>query len=112
MFVGDMSTKAIRQHTKDRQREDRARDDALTAFTAYHDEIQAIEIKLGITQRWQKGDQGYVCVQKKLDEEDYDKSMDRLEGLVVARLFELAKMNMAGTGECLDATAALKVFYL
>ena len=99
MFAGEMSTKAIQQHTRERQREDRARDDALTAFTAYHDEAQAIELKLGATDRWQKGDRDYIRIQKKLDEEDYDRSMDRLEGLVVARLFELTKMNMAGTGE-------------
>ena len=33
---------------------------------------------------------------------DYQKALDKLEGLVVQRLFELTKMGLAGTGTCLD----------
>jgi len=30
---------------------------------------------------------------------DYQKALDKLEGLVVQRLFELAKMGLSGTGK-------------
>ena len=33
-----------------------------------------------------------------MTESELDKAIDRLEGLVVARMFELSKMSQAGTG--------------
>lgn len=36
-------------------------------------------------------------------ERDYQRALDALEALVVARIFELSKMNMSQTGRCLFA---------
>ncbi|KAG1840303.1 hypothetical protein DFJ58DRAFT_718410 [Suillus subalutaceus] len=38
----------------------------------------------------------------------YQRALDRLEGLVVARIFELAKMNRAGTGALQTRSAAIR----
>ncbi|KAG1905546.1 uncharacterized protein F5891DRAFT_976459 [Suillus fuscotomentosus] len=60
--------------------------------------VQELEVKLGITRRWvpddpEWRDAGCLVANRKLQ-----RALDNLEGLVVARIFELSKMNRAGTG--------------
>ena len=43
--------------------------------------------------------QEWAIAEKSIAEREYDDAIDGLEGLVVARLFELAKMNKAETGQ-------------
>ncbi|KAL5520197.1 hypothetical protein ACEPAG_9410 [Sanghuangporus baumii] len=57
-----------------------------------------LEDKLGIKERWTDDSDEWKKVDVDIAEQDYRKAIDRLEGLVVARLFELSKMNQAGTG--------------
>ncbi|KAG1789326.1 hypothetical protein EV424DRAFT_1476376 [Suillus variegatus] len=51
--------------------------------------VQALERKLEITMRWTPED---------ADWQRYQRALDRLEGLIVARIFELTRMNRAATG--------------
>ena len=55
-------------------------------------------MKLGITERWTPNDPEWIKASRSMDEIELDKAIDKLEGLVVARLFEFAKMNRAGVG--------------
>ncbi|KAL0570014.1 hypothetical protein V5O48_011944 [Marasmius crinis-equi] len=48
--------------------------------------------------RWRRGSEEWMGAEKLVNEAAYRKALDRLEGLVVARIFELSKMNVAGTG--------------
>ncbi|KAL5514583.1 hypothetical protein ACEPAG_1899 [Sanghuangporus baumii] len=57
-----------------------------------------LEEKLGIERRWTESCDDWKRVDINVAEREYRKAIDRLEGLVVARLFELSKMNQAGTG--------------
>ncbi|KAL5512069.1 hypothetical protein ACEPAG_3590 [Sanghuangporus baumii] len=57
-----------------------------------------LEDKLGIKERWTESCEDWKRVDVDVAEREYWKAIDRLEGLVVARLFELSKMNQAGTG--------------
>ncbi|EJC97540.1 uncharacterized protein FOMMEDRAFT_32484 [Fomitiporia mediterranea MF3/22] len=53
--------------------------------------------KLHITDWWTPDSSDWKRVDKSLAKCLYDKAIDKLEGEVMARLFELAKMNQAGT---------------
>lgn len=60
--------------------------------------VQDLESKLGVTQRWipstpEWEDAGRLVAMRK-----YQRALDALEGLVVARIFELTKLNCSGTG--------------
>lgn len=56
------------------------------------------ESKLGISERWTEDSPDWVRASKSKVESGYDAAIDKLESLVVARVFELSKMNHAGTG--------------
>ncbi|KAK1232405.1 hypothetical protein PQX77_004435 [Marasmius sp. AFHP31] len=61
-------------------------------------DVQALELKLGIKDRWIVGTAQWERVKKLANMAEFQKAVDKLEGLIVARLFELTKMNMSGTG--------------
>ncbi|KAJ7855762.1 hypothetical protein B0H14DRAFT_3448862 [Mycena olivaceomarginata] len=52
--------------------------------------VQDLELRLGITERWERA----LMVTNRR----YQRALDELEGLVVARMFELSKVHMADTG--------------
>jgi hypothetical protein len=60
--------------------------------------VQVIEIRLNITTRWEPGTTEWEAAALKVKMRRYQRSIDVLEGLVVARMFELTKMNMSQTG--------------
>jgi hypothetical protein len=60
--------------------------------------VHDLELKLGITERWQRGSAKWSATKKMVANRTYQRCLDRLEGLVVARMFELTKMNQSKTG--------------
>ncbi|KAI0059962.1 hypothetical protein BV25DRAFT_1918089 [Artomyces pyxidatus] len=60
--------------------------------------VHHFEQKHGITRRWEPESEDWKVGAKYLATRDYQKALDKLEGLVVQRLFELAKMGLSGTG--------------
>ncbi|KAH7923679.1 hypothetical protein BV22DRAFT_1105986 [Leucogyrophana mollusca] len=60
--------------------------------------VQSLEIKLGVAHRWVPGDPEWQNAGRLVANRKYQRALDTLEGLIVARLFELTKMNRAGTG--------------
>ena len=63
--------------------------------------VQELERKLNISARWKPGDVEWQSAGRLVANREYQRALDRLEGLVVARIFELSKMNRAGTGKFL-----------
>ena len=61
--------------------------------------VQELEGKLGVDVRWTPNDRDWQAAVKLVAEREYHRALDHLEGLIVARLFELSKMNRAGTGK-------------
>ena len=55
--------------------------------------VMVLEGKLNIVRRWTKCDEEWIAADRTIAEQDYRLAVDTLEGLVVARLFELSKMN-------------------
>ncbi|KAI9064712.1 hypothetical protein FKP32DRAFT_1611038 [Trametes sanguinea] len=60
-------------------------------------EVTALEVKLGVKVRWQPGDADYTRVLDYIAERKYHRALGRLQRLVVQRLFELHRMNLART---------------
>ncbi|KAG2126322.1 hypothetical protein DEU56DRAFT_872938 [Suillus clintonianus] len=60
--------------------------------------VQELEQKLGILHRWTPEDADWQNAGRLIANRKYQLSLDQLEGLIVARIFELTKMNRSGTG--------------
>jgi len=65
----------------------------------WQDELQAFEIDNNINVCWTPGSEKWKCAEGYLAVCGYQKALDKLEGLVIWRLFELAKMGLSGTGK-------------
>jgi hypothetical protein len=61
--------------------------------------VQVLESKLNITQRWTVDSVEWKQTAEKVSMRRYQRCIDTLEGLIVARMFELTKMNMSQTGK-------------
>lgn len=60
--------------------------------------VSAMEALHGIDERWTPESAQWKAAVAYIKIRDYQKALDKLEGLVVQRLFELTKMGLAGTG--------------
>lgn len=66
--------------------------------TALKDVIE-MEVRLGVHRRWVSGDPVYVETLKYIAEHRYHRAADKVHQLMIQRLFELHKLNVAGTGK-------------
>lgn len=80
------------------QRLHKARMDAYDRYVTALDGVVAIEAALGVTERWTEDSQQYQDAVKRIAERDWRRALDRLEYLMVQRMFELAKSHTFGTG--------------
>ncbi|KAI6035894.1 hypothetical protein BKA83DRAFT_4506432 [Pisolithus microcarpus] len=72
--------------------------------------VQDLEVRLGITKCWVPEDEEWQAAGRLVANHKYQCCLDQLESLVVAQIFELSKMNQAGTGYklCKHIAKALK----
>jgi hypothetical protein len=61
-------------------------------------EVNEMEVAMGIMRRWETTDDKYIEMTKYLAARKYHRALDELQRLVVQRLFELHKLNLAQTG--------------
>jgi hypothetical protein len=54
-----------------------------------------MEVKMGISVRWQLADAQYIETIKYLSQRNYHCTLDRLQRLVIQWLFELNKLNLS-----------------
>lgn len=62
-------------------------------------DVQALEACLKIEVRWVEGCDEWINAKKLVREATYCKALDKLECLLVARMFEMARLNVSGTGK-------------
>lgn len=62
-------------------------------------DVVDLEVRLGIDRRWISGDSDYIEALKYIAECRYHRALDKVHQLVIQRLFELYKMNLASTGK-------------
>ncbi|KAF7363837.1 hypothetical protein MSAN_01041700 [Mycena sanguinolenta] len=60
--------------------------------------VRYLEARLEVVERWQPGDENWIQAQVLVSKRRYQLALDKLESLVAARLLELWKMNIPGTG--------------
>jgi hypothetical protein len=60
--------------------------------------VDNIERLLGITPRWQRSDSKYQDMRQYISNKKFVRIVEELQGLVVSRLMELDRVNLAGTG--------------
>ncbi|KAJ7445930.1 hypothetical protein FB451DRAFT_1343603 [Mycena latifolia] len=61
--------------------------------------VQDLEKRLELdTARWEPGSEKWEATATMVGRRRYQRALDELEGLIVARMFELCKVNLAGTG--------------
>ena len=71
--------------------------------------VQMIENKLNIARRWEQGLFEWQAAAEKVMMRTYQCSIDVLEGLIVACMFELTKMNRSQTGTPLTSHRRLQL---
>ncbi|KAJ6532338.1 hypothetical protein B0H10DRAFT_1674961, partial [Mycena sp. CBHHK59/15] len=59
--------------------------------------VQDLEVRLEVGVRWVPGNDKWEAMATMVGRRRYQRALDDLQGLIVARIFELAKVNMAGT---------------
>ena len=74
------------------------RDHAFESLQTVQAMLQKAELDHDIKQRWSKDSPEYINASRYLATREYQKSLNKLEGLVVQRLFELSKAGLSGTG--------------
>ncbi|KAJ7065958.1 hypothetical protein B0H15DRAFT_958433 [Mycena belliarum] len=60
--------------------------------------VQDLEVRMGLVHRWVPDSEEWREAAIMVQRRRYQRALDELQGLIVARLFELTKMNMSGTG--------------
>ncbi|KAJ7236754.1 hypothetical protein B0H12DRAFT_986328, partial [Mycena haematopus] len=60
--------------------------------------VQDLEVRLGVVVRWVPEDTEWAAAGELVRKRRYQRALDNLERLIIARMFELSKCNMAGTG--------------
>lgn len=75
-----------------------------------HDVVQ-MEVNLSITTRWQPADTEYIKTIKYMSERTYQRALDKLQQLVIQRLFELNRLNLAATGMYLIYSISFAYIY-
>ncbi|KAF8156907.1 hypothetical protein B0H34DRAFT_783174 [Crassisporium funariophilum] len=65
--------------------------------------VQNLEIKMGIQLQWGPSNKEWKQAATMVGKQWYQRCLNSLEGLIVARMFELTKMNMLQTGNALKA---------
>ncbi|KAG1802115.1 uncharacterized protein HD556DRAFT_1429739 [Suillus plorans] len=60
-------------------------------------DVVSMEVKMGITNRWQPSSPEYQATMKYMSNYQYQRALDNLQRLVVQRLFELQRLNISQT---------------
>ncbi|KAJ7873189.1 hypothetical protein B0H13DRAFT_2349171 [Mycena leptocephala] len=60
--------------------------------------VQDLEVRLAVAERWAPGDGKWEEVAAMVSSCRYRRALNDLQGLIIVRMFELAKCNMSGTG--------------
>jgi hypothetical protein len=60
--------------------------------------VQDLEVRLEVVWRWVPEDEKWSEVSEMVRRQYYQHALHHLQGLIILRIFELAKCNMSGTG--------------
>ena len=92
-----MASQAV--NTKDALRMRQVTHDAWEGVLFLQKELHAMEDRLDIAKRWTPDNPEFQHATRYSQIHTFQRAIDKLEGLVVQRLFELNKANVSQTGE-------------
>ncbi|EIW84255.1 hypothetical protein CONPUDRAFT_49671 [Coniophora puteana RWD-64-598 SS2] len=87
----DATSRTAKLETARRVKEER---DAIVT-----EEVNALEVKLGIRKRWEPSNPEYIAAAAYLNNRKYHQALNNLQRLVVLRLLELHKQNVGRSGQ-------------
>ena len=87
------------QSTRQTNRLEKERRLAHERYETARSDVVQMELRLGITRRWDSTDREYLEALKYTRERKYHRALDKVHELVVHRLFELQRMNVSGLGK-------------
>lgn len=90
------STGDLSQASKARESERKA---AYRRLLVEMNAVDDIERRLGIEERWTSAHPDYQAADEYMQNRTFIRAVEKLEGLVAQRLFELAKANLSNTGK-------------
>ncbi|KAJ6590434.1 hypothetical protein DFH09DRAFT_1306980 [Mycena vulgaris] len=96
--VADAGTAAYAEAAKATRRIKTQRRHALELQTKILVAVQDLEVRLDVTRRWVPEDEKWAEISVMVRRRRYQHALDHLQGLIISRMFELAKCNMSGTG--------------
>jgi hypothetical protein len=67
----------------------------------YLKQVIELEVDLGIDRRWDPSSSEYLETLGYMSTRTYQRALEELQRLVIQRLFELHKMNISATGNCI-----------
>lgn len=97
----DAAASNCARHAATTRRLEAERRHAIKQYERISLEVHALEVRMGIDQgsRWTPATEEYVATLTYIHEQRYQRALDKLQKLVIQRLFELHKLNLSGTGE-------------
>ncbi|KAG1835645.1 hypothetical protein EV424DRAFT_1468103 [Suillus variegatus] len=96
-FISSMGTQPYSSDmTATRKLETQCRYSAERLATIQQD-VVSMEVKMGITNRWQPSSPEYQATMKYMSNYQYQRALDNLQRLVVQQLFELQQLNISQT---------------
>jgi hypothetical protein len=93
------SDSSYQQEQSSTRRIETERRHAIERHERLNRDICALEVEMGLTQRWTTSTPQYMASLKYIKERDYHRALNKLQKLVTQRLFELHKLNVAQTGK-------------
>ncbi|KAJ6603182.1 hypothetical protein DFH09DRAFT_1242728 [Mycena vulgaris] len=96
--VADAGTAAYAEAAKATRRIETQRRHALELQAKILVAVQDLEVRLDVTRRWVPEDEKWAEISAMVRRRRYQRALDHLQGLIISRMFELAKCNMSGTG--------------
>ncbi|KAF8144125.1 hypothetical protein K438DRAFT_1783089 [Mycena galopus ATCC 62051] len=98
-FIMSDGTSSYSMAAADTRRIETQRHHTLEVFSKTLATVQDLEVRLGITRCWEPDDEEWVAAARMVINRRYQQALDELEGLIVARMFELSKAHMSDTGQ-------------
>lgn len=99
-FVGSNTSRGYWQEASKTRELEKKRRKTIELYGRALDDVIDLELHLDIdaSQRWTPASPEYIETVKYIAERKYHRSLDKLHKLVIQRLFELHKLNLAQTG--------------
>lgn len=104
-FFGSLASQSLQKYTTEMsntQKKETERRKISAKLDDVRSQVIEMEVTIGITQRWEPSTPEYTNTLQYMATRDYQRALDKLQHLVILRLFELGKLNLTQTGKFND----------